>query len=480
MNDKTKYLVKNTTILTVSNFATKILTVLLIPLYTGVLTTSEYGVYDLVVTSVSLIFPILTLNIIDAIMRFSLDNHCSKDDIGKIGFRYVLVSTGIVSGALAVIYCFHLIPAVRNYCIYIFLYYLTTAMNSFLMQFAKGCEKVKEIGIAGVIGTIMTISLNILFLLVIQLGLPGFFLATILSQMTVCLYYMMSLRFFERIKKGHYDKALEREMLLYCLPLVVTTIGWWVNSASDKYVVTFFCGVAANGLLSISYKIPTILTTLQNIFIQAWQISAVKEYGNEKTATFYGRIFSFVNFMMCASCAWLIVLTKLLAHFLYAKDFYAAWAYVPFLLISTVFNCSSGLLGPILSAKKDSKSMAMSAVYGAGANLIMNVLFVWLMGIQGATIATVISSFIIYFVRKKAVGQEIIIDRYQVILITWALLCVQAVIEIYTPFWWLEAGLMGVMLYLNWGQMMNLIRMGRNVLKSRKVNEKSTGENATL
>ena len=211
------------------------------------------------------------------------------------------------------------------------------------------------------------------------------------------------------------------------------------------------------------------MNTLQNIFIQAWQLSALKEYGNDKTALFYGRIFNFVNFMMCAACSWLIILTKVLAHLLFAKDFFAAWVYVPFLLISSVFNCSSGLLGPILAAKKASKSMAMSAVYGAGANLIMNTLFVYLIGVQGAVIATAISSLIIYAVRKKAVGDEIQIDEYPVVLITWALLCVQAVLEIYTPFWWLEAVLMGVMLYLNRNRMMNLIGIAKRLLqKTRK------------
>ncbi len=469
MNHKTKYLLKNTSIFTVSNFATKILSIFLIPLYTGILSTSEYGVYDLVGTSVSLIFPILTLNIMDSIVRFSMDKNYSKDDIGKIGFRYVWISSGIVSLALVVIYCFNLIPVIKEYCIFIFFYYFTTAMNNLLMQVAKGFEKVKTIGIAGVIGTVGIISLNILFLLVIRLGLPGFSLATILSQVIVAVYYIISIRFFEHLKNGKRNPALEKEMLVYCLPLIATTVGWWINGASDRYIVTFFCGISANGLLSISYKLPNIMNTLQNIFIQAWQLSALKEYGNDKTALFYGRIFNFVNFMMCAACSWLIILTKVLAHLLFAKDFFAAWVYVPFLLISSVFNCSSGLLGPILAAKKDSKSMAMSAVYGAGANLIMNTLFVYLIGVQGAVIATAISSLIIYAVRKKAVGDEIQIDEYPVVLITWALLCVQAVLEIYTPFWWLEAVLMGVMLYLNRNRMMNLIGIAKRLLqKTRK------------
>ena len=72
-------------------------------------------------------------------------------------------------------------------------------------------------------------------------------------------------------------RTVQIEMLKYCVPLIVTVIGWWINSASDRYVVAFICGVSANGLLSVSYKIPTIINTLQAIFTQAWQISAINE-----------------------------------------------------------------------------------------------------------------------------------------------------------------------------------------------------------
>ena len=65
-------------------------------------------------------------------------------------------------------------------------------------------------------------------------------------------------------------------------------------------------------------------------------VAAIKEYGESDTATFYGKTFSIVNMLMCAACAWLIILTKPLATILYAKDFFNAWLYVPFLLISSV------------------------------------------------------------------------------------------------------------------------------------------------
>lgn len=464
MNGRSKYLAKNVGILTVSNFASKILVFLLVPLYTSVLSQEEVGIYDLVISTVSLLFPILTLNIVDAVMRFLMDKSKVKEEVAIIGIRYVTISLIPVILFLLIASKIEPLRSIHGFELLIFLYYLFNCFNQYLIQFAKGIEKVSAMGAAGVIGTITMLAANIVLLLVVKAGLPGFFIANILGQAMPATYLFFRTKVWNYISKHKINKQLQKEMLLYCVPLIATAVGWWVNSASDKYVVSFICGVAANGVLSVSYKIPAIINTLQSIFTQAWQISAVKEYGEKETAEFYGRTFSVLNVFMAAACSLLIVLSKPIGHVLYKKEFFVAWQYVPFLLIASVLNSASGFLGPILSAKKASKPMAMSAVYGASANVVMNIIFVYLIGIQGATIATVISSFIIYAVRKRAVGNEIKINGYGIVLITWGLLCVQAVIEIYTLFWWAEIVLMLLMLILNRNGIKQILIMVKSMI----------------
>lgn len=83
-----KYLFKNMGLLTLSSFATKLLSFFLVPLYTNILTTTEYGTYDLMNTTVGVLIPILTLNVQDAVARFAMDKKqnrkaivfCSNED----------------------------------------------------------------------------------------------------------------------------------------------------------------------------------------------------------------------------------------------------------------------------------------------------------------------------------------------------------------------------------------------------------------
>ena len=449
MAERVKYLFKNMGILTISSFASKILVFLLVPLYTSILSTSEYGTYDLVVSTISLIYPILTMNIYDAVMRYCLDKNCSNDDIAVIASKKVLFSILFCGVALLVIGGFNLIPEIGGLKVYIFLYYVSYVINQFFVQFAKGLEKVSLMGIAGVISTLIMVGCNLLFLLVLKMGLPGFFIANILAQAVPTVFYFFNIKFWKYIKTFKSNKALEKQMLIYCLPLIFTTLGWWINNVADRYVVTFICGIAANGILSVAYKIPSIINVLQGIFIQAWQISAIKEYGESDTSSFYGKTFTVLNLFMSLACAVLILFTKPLAHILYSNEFFEAWKYVPFLMISTVLNCSSGFVGPILAAQKDSKSMAISSIYGSIVNIILNFILVYMIGIQGATIATVISSYLIYHFRLKAAKNEIVIFSYWKVLVSWGLLMCQAIIEIYFSIWSIEILLIAGIIAIN-------------------------------
>lgn len=440
MKQRSRYLLKNIGILTISNFSSKLLGFFLVPLYTSVLSTSEFGTYDLIASTISLVYPLLTANIIDAVMRFSIEKTCRKEETASIGIKYIAVSIAVMGICLFVFQCCNIMPSLVGLRGYIFFYYVFYAFNQYFIQLAKGLERVKDMGIAGVLSTAVMLVANIFFLLILKKGLVGFFIANILAHLIPVIYYFIRLRFWKMLKPVGWENPLEKEMLAYSIPLICTALGWWVNSTADKYTVAFMCGVAANGLLSVSYKIPSIINTLQGLFTQAWQISAIKEYGEENAEDFYLKTFSYLNVLMTSACAVLIILSKPLAHLLYAKNFYSAWQYVPFLMISSVLNCASGFVGPILSARKDSRSMALAAIYGACVNIGLNIILVSIMGIQGATIATVISSYFIYSYRLRAVKKEFHIKEYWRVLAAWGLLCVQAILEVYTLVWYVEIG----------------------------------------
>lgn len=99
--NKGSNVLKNIGILSIGQFSTKILVFLLIPLYTNVLTTDEYGAYDLVYTTISLMLPIVTLNISVSSQRFLLESNPDKKGVYRISLKYTLL--GIVIALICLV-----------------------------------------------------------------------------------------------------------------------------------------------------------------------------------------------------------------------------------------------------------------------------------------------------------------------------------------------------------------------------------------
>lgn len=446
--NKYRYLLKNVGVLTIGNFSSKILVFLMVPIYTSALSTSDYGIYDLTYATIQILMPLLTLSVIDAVMRFIMDKMTVKEDVAFIGMKFISISI-ILAGMMLIIFRhINLFSDVQQYEILIFLYYVFYVLNQYGIQFAKGMERVTDMVVASILGSVFMFLSNILFLLMIDWGLRGFFIANILGQAVPVIYFVVRLKIWRFIRRGKADKALQKEMLAFSSPLIINVMGLNANRYISRYVVAGICGISANGLLSVAFRISDILNVLYSVFMQAWIISAVKEYETEGYKNFCTTTFLYFNALSCFLCCGLILFTKPVAGILYAEDFFAAWKYVPFLLISTTLNGMAGFIGQILAAQKNSNIMAKSAIYSFLINVIMCSMLTYFVGIQGAAIASVLTSYVFYCVRKHAVGDLLNFSMNKRIIMSWVVLCMQAVIEIYVGLYLMQIVLIAVQIVL--------------------------------
>lgn len=404
--EKYKYLFKNIGLLTLSNFATKLISFFLVPLYTSILTTSEYGIYDLFNTTVSLLVPLLTIDIQEAVLRFSMDKDVNYKGVFSTGCYYTIFSCILVYVAIFINYLFCFSPVLKNYTVEFLLLYTFYAFSGVIVYFARGIARIRDISVAGVLSSIVMIFGNIIFLIFLRLGLHGYFIATILGLATQSVYLLIKIRCWRYIEFTR-NSTLRHEMVSYSKPMVANAISWWINNASDRYVVTYICGVAVNGIYSVGYKIPSIISILQNIFGQAWTLSAVKDFDSEDKNGFLINIYNLYNFLLVLICSILIFIDKPIAKILFAKEFYTAWIYAPFLLISTVFSGMAGYIGGLFSALKKSDSFAKTSIITAIINTILNILLVFWIGAIGAAIATAVAYFIMWYLRLKEIKKYI-------------------------------------------------------------------------
>ncbi|HEU8351945.1 TPA: oligosaccharide flippase family protein [Streptococcus pneumoniae] len=429
---KYKELAKNTGIFALANFSSKILIFLLVPIYTRVLTTTEYGFYDLVYTTIQLFVPILTLNISEAVMRFLMKDGVSKKSVFSIAVLDIFIGSIAFALLLLVNNLFSLSDLISQYSIYIFVIFVFYTLNNFLIQFSKGIDKIGVTAISGVISTAVMLAMNVILLVVFDWGLLGFFIANVCGYVIPCIYIVSRLRLWE-LFEIKIDKKLQWEMVYYALPLVLNILSWWVNNTSDRYIVTAIVGIQASAIISVAYKIPQILSTISAIFIQSWQISAIKIQEDKSDTTFVSNMLLYYNALLLIIASGIILFVKPISNILFGISFYSAWELVPFLIISSIFNAISGCIGAIMGAKMDTHNIAKSALVGMIANIILNIVLTFLMGPQGITISTLIASFLIFYMRKDSV-KEINSETYRAIYLSWILLVVEACLLIYMDF----------------------------------------------
>lgn len=423
-----KYLFKNIGILTLSQLLTKIFIFFLVPLYTSILSTSEYGIYDLFNTSIGVLIPILTLNIQEAVLRFSMDKNNSRSAIVSISFKYLLISFCCVIVGLWVNSFFSISILIRKYSLLFFLMFAVQAGTGLFTFYIRGLDKIAALAISSIVATIVTVSCNIVFLIIFRWGFYGYIIANITGPLVQCIYLAICSHYFLDVRFKRYEEE-NKKMVAYSSPLMANSIAWWINSVLDRYVVSFFCGLAVNGIYSIAGKIPAILNMFQSIFNSAWTLSAVKDFDPEDKKNFFSNTYRAYNCLLTLGSSVIIMFDKILARFLYSKEFYAAWKYVPWLTIAILFGALSGYLGGFFSAVKQPKLFAVSTIIGAILNVILNLIFTPIYGAMGAAIATLVCYFTVWLFRyiqsKKYIRLRINICRDS---ISYILLCLQSVL----------------------------------------------------
>lgn len=377
-------LLSNTFLISFGTFGSKLLAFFMVRFYTGVLAPSDYGTADLIMQTADLLLPIVSLGIINGVFRFSLGCYESRKSVFSAGVYTITAGTLLLAGIVSLL---STAPVFHGYAGLIACYTLTACYHSLCAQFIRAEGKTALFAGQGMLNTALVIGLNILFLVVFRFGIAGYVLSVALADGLCTVYLVLKERLWTLLIP-HPQKGIFQQMLRYSIPLIPTTVFWWITSVSDRYMVTGFLGADANGLYAVAYKIPTILTLISGIFLDAWQFSAISEAEGSREAhvRFYSQIWSSFQTVMFLSGSVVIALCHLEIRLLSAEEYYAAWQYVPVLSVAMIFASFAAFMGSVYVVTKKSSLSFWTAMAGAGVNLLLNLLLIPSVGIQGAAV----------------------------------------------------------------------------------------------
>ena len=390
-------LAKDTGLFAISTFGSKILVFLLTPLYTSILATEEYGIADLITTAVNLAYPILTLAISEATLRYSMDKDEDENKVLVNSLFFVIISSLVL--LVLTPFARQLYAEIAEYWLVFVGIYFFFNIHNVLSNFCKGLGKTKLFAIQGIVQTITIVFCNILFLLVFELGINGYLVSIFAGYFIPSILMVFAGKIYIYMLPLVFDHRLVKRMLKYCLPMIPTLVAWSINTNIDKFMIIAFCGIGASGIYSVAHKIPTLMTAVLSVFLQAWQLSAINSYGDSNESNYYTSIYKALNLVSIVGCFVIIIATQLLSKLLFANDFYIAWRFVPFLTISALFSSNSGFISAAFKAAKKTNSMFYTVVIGSVVNVVLNYLLLNVFGTIGAAIATMIGFAIIWLFR---------------------------------------------------------------------------------
>lgn len=468
INSKNKKLATNMALMFLVYFFPKVFSFFLVPLYTSYLTTEQYGISDLIISTSSLLAPFIALSTPGAVLRFTIEN---KDDNRTIWVAirvYVVGMLLLLFGLVGI----HMIFGIKTtYLLFIFVIAGLSVLADINMSYTRGIERMKLVTICGVGSSLVSILSNILFIVVFRLGEYGFLIASAMGYFFNIMMMVVCNRkkiFVGNISKGSINQ-IQKEMLQFSIPTIFSGLSWWVISSSDRYFVSGLCGNSENGLYSVAYKIPTILQAIDNVFYQAWIYTLYDSYKTNDGREYIVKVYDVYNFFFCFVGSVLIILTCPLAKILYAKDFYAAWRYVPLLVISVVLNSAGGLTGNFLTIYKKTKTAMTISVVAASTNIVLNYVLIKILGdAMGAAIATAFTFFVTWMLYTyegiKCSGIKV---KWKKNLIMYIVLVCQSIVIIATQNLFLCAIGLVILVALNWKNILwakkkwkNLIRRG--------------------
>ena len=393
---KYQRLLTNTAVFTVGKLLSKLLMFFMIGLYTACMTEAEFGTAELITNMANLLIPLACVGISEGIFRSA----AAKDGDKEAFFTNGLLVYGVGSVVfLCLIPLMLLIPRFADSVWLIAAYVVVANLHTVVSQYLCAIGRTKLFAGQGILNTALVIGFNILFLPVLDFGVTGYVSAIILADLATTIFLILVTRLWRAVKPKSISKQTIVTMLKFCLPLVPTTIFWWITGVSDRYMVDMMCSPEMNGLYTAAYKIPNLLIYAIAIFDSAWKLSVSAEEDPEACAAFYSKVWRAYTTLAFLGGGCLILGSRLLAGLLFAGDFVEAWVYIPTLTFATVFTALCTFLGSVYFASKKTMGSMLTALAGAVLNIALNLLLIPPFGAMGASVATFASYFAVCLLR---------------------------------------------------------------------------------
>lgn len=387
---RNKDLAKNTAYVAIGSFGGSLIGFLMLPLYTRWLSPADYGVTDIISTYSSLLLFIVSFCISEAIFVFPVGQ--SKEKITSYyttGWLFLLSCSVLCA---VVFYSLSFVESKSSFFDNLWLIYITLISGVVLRYCQDFCRGIKKMSVFSFTGIIMSLGIALFsFVFIPHCGIKGYVIASVLASLCSALFAFLYSGSYRYFSIHSFDKECLKEMLKFSIPLIPTSVMWWIVSSLNRPLLEQYVGLFAIGLFAIANKLPSILNNVFGYFQKAWQVTVIEEFHNADFSVYYNRMFRVIFSVQVLLTIIITVFSKLFITIFTTEEYYSAWVYIPILSLSVLFSNGSAFCGTLFAASHETKYTFYSVLVGAVVAVVANFAFIPWLGLQGACIAICLS-----------------------------------------------------------------------------------------
>lgn len=388
---KIKNFFKTSTVYFFGKILASLITFLLLPIYTNKISTADYGYYDLSISIVATIVPILFLEIWSGILRFSL----SSNDNKKVNVVSTATIMSFFSFILLFVVWFVCLGINRiDFLIYLFLYAIFYSLTLVFSSVSRAFGYNKEFASSGVIGSLIGSGVGLLSLFVFKMGVASLFISLIVNYFLQSIFLFFTIKFWKIFSFKKFDKDIFVMLVKFSWPLALNTILHYLNNSFNKVIITSYLGLDSLGVYSASIKFISIVTVVVSIFQLSWQELAfsLKTKQDKSTVYNYGmEIFSIVSAILGVL---ILPGIKLIFPYFIGENYRSSFSIIPVYYFSTYFIIVNIFLNEIVTAEDKNHYKVLSKILSIIFSLGFLFLFVKKLELYALVISVCISSIV--------------------------------------------------------------------------------------
>lgn len=357
----------------------KIITFMLVPIYTHVFDPDDYGASDLAYTTVVMLVSVAFMELWTGLLRFSYDE---KGEEGKKRlFRHVLI-LGLLFMPLYLALTIGI--ALWQGLPHVGLMAVTGILLLFMhlwQYMVRGLGESRAFVISGAISSFVQLLAVLAGVYLFHAGTEMLLIAPMCGAAGAILYIECRFHLLKSAK-APLDKKLLRALVRFSLPLAVNAVAYNAMTNLARLFAKNRLPSEESGYIALASKFVLIVTSLVYIYLLAWQESAYEEAGEAGRAGYYASMCAIFSDGMAAMTAGFILATDLFFPYFIGEDFLPTAGILPVYYVSTLIYAFSTFFGHVFNAEKKNNVLFWSTAAGAVTNLGLLYLLIDKMGVM--------------------------------------------------------------------------------------------------